>query len=454
MKLRYAEPGLYELDKERAVCLVLTAFADDRPLRGLAGRVDWRLNGRISKLMLRDFVDGHFGETMLTPLESRLPFDRLLFVGMGARSEFSERRFGEICRITFDTLARMHVTDFAMALPGRIGLDVGLRQALHGWEEGIAGAFPAEQIQALNICLIEGAEVQRELVEPLRRICRGLDEQAETAIAQAEFVEGVAPAARHATAKTARAPAAPRDDEEGFSAARRRDWSTGMFRIIETPDEPDDDDEIAVADVPESKRRSGLFTIPDAPAGAVDSARRNRELRPLEPDWRRNPSPGAGPRAPTDRVEPAPRAREFTVARRPSGQFAAVRRASGQYEIPVQRRTPDFDAPPVAPPSEPVDRVRRRASGSFPAVRVPPRPPTPQVARVPVRRATQPHTAARPETEPTARPGVHVEPPLLDDGEFDEPKLSDAFLRSREDSQRLRAQAEADDPDFDAGWDL
>ncbi|MCO4760626.1 MAG: hypothetical protein KC502_03935, partial [Myxococcales bacterium] len=186
MKLRYAEPNLHELDGEQAVCLVLTAFADDRPLRGLAGRVDWRLNGQLSRLMLRRFVDGHFCEAMLTPLVDRLPFQRLLLVGMGTRAAFNERRFADICRFTFDTLSRMHITDFAMAMPGRIGLDVGLRQALNGWEDGIASAFPAEMIQQLNICLIESSEVQRELIEPLRRSCRDLDDRAAAALRVAE----------------------------------------------------------------------------------------------------------------------------------------------------------------------------------------------------------------------------------------------------------------------------
>ncbi len=433
MKLRYAEPGLHELDTERAVCLVLTAFADDRPLRGLAGRIDWRLNGQLSRLMRDGFIDGHFSEAMLTPLTTRVPFDRLLFVGMGARAEFSEGRFAEICRFTFQTLARMHITDFAMAMPGRIGLDVGLRQALRGWEDGIAATFPAEMIRQLNICLIESADVQRELVEPLRRACRDLDERASGALEAAGLIEPVAPVAIPAVGRPA-----GDEDEDALSLARRRDWSTGMFRIVDDrgPEPDDDDDEISVADVPVAKRRSGLFTIPDG--------RSSHDPQLASPDapagrgaggWSRPQTTGSTPRAP--RADPTRRGPEFTGARRPSGQFAAVRRASGQYEIPTRRLAADFDARPIAAPSEPLDRVRR-VSAMTPRGQTPLATTRPRVDAGP-RRTTRPQVPVvtgrsddAPWSEPavaahTQRPGVHVEPPLLQTGQFDEPMLSDEF---------------------------
>ena len=346
MKIRYAEPLLPELDRERADCLVLTAFTDDRPLRGLAGRVDWRLNGRLSRLMCDEFIDGHLHETMLTPVGKRLPFKRLLFVGMGERAQFNEQRFASVCEMIFVSLARLHIVDFAMALPGRIGLDVGLRQALRGWEDGVVSAFPAEMIAQLNICLVESGDVQRELLEPMRRIGLQLANQAHQALEEARVQEQPETPAPKSSADL-----------------RRRDWSTGMVRIVETEPELDldEDEEIAVADVPESKRRSGVFSIPKAPPGAFDGGRRTRPT-PVEATsaaWAAHnvtPNPEGGANRPLGPSLP----------RRPSGQWAAVRRSSLQYDIPTQNRPTDFNAPPVSPPSEPVDRSRR--SGGFPVV--------------------------------------------------------------------------------------
>lgn len=428
MKLRYAEPGLHELDKEHAVCLVLTGFSDERPLRGLAGRVDWRLNGQLSRLMRDSFIDGHFTEAVLTPMASRLPFDRLLFVGMGARADFNEQRFAEICRFTFETLSRMHITDFAMALPGRIGLDVGLRQALRGWEDGIASAFPAEMIQQLKVCLIESADVQRELVEPLRRICRDLAERATDALEAAGQIEP-APVERIITAGR---PAVD-DGDDDASLARRRDWSTGMFRIVEEPpatvDFDEDDDEISVADVPATRRRSGLFTIPEGRGGREPKrAALESTVARSNGGWSRPQTTGNTPRAPNN-TSPR-RAPEFTGARRPSGQFAAVRRASGQYEIPTRRQNADFNAPPIVPPSEPIDKVRRvssvsaRSQAPKPVRPATPRRSTQRAAVVPTQQQVEQPWANAATAQP---PGVHVEPPLLQTGAFDQPELSDAF---------------------------
>jgi len=159
-------------------CLVLTTFVDDRPLRGLTGLVDWRLNGQLSRLMLRDFIDGHYQEAMLTPIAGRLPVDQVLLVGMGKRSDFSAQRFEDICRFCFDALVRLHIVDIAMCLPGRVGLDVGVRNALAGWRRAIADAFPPEMLGSVEITILETPEVQRELVEPMRLLERELNQVA------------------------------------------------------------------------------------------------------------------------------------------------------------------------------------------------------------------------------------------------------------------------------------
>lgn len=184
MKVRLAQPRLEALDEldvgvpgdrpHGVSCLVLTCFADDRPLRGLTGLVDWRLNGQLSRLLQRGFIDGHYQEVMLTPIAGRLPFDRLLLVGMGRRAEFHAQRFEDTCRFCFRTLVSLHVLRFAMALPGRVGLDVGLRQALAGWRRALAESFAPEYLAGLEVTILETPEVQRELVESMRLLEREL----------------------------------------------------------------------------------------------------------------------------------------------------------------------------------------------------------------------------------------------------------------------------------------
>ncbi|MCO4761575.1 MAG: hypothetical protein KC502_08735, partial [Myxococcales bacterium] len=241
-------------------------------------------------------------------------------------------------------------------------------------------------------------------------------------------------------------PTAPTPAIEEPSPARGRDWSTGMFRINEESALPEEDDEINVADVPATKRRSGLFTIPEARGGA-ERQRPTTEPTLARDDrqagWRNTPA--GTPRA----NDGQRRAAEFTGARRPSGQFAAMRRSAGQYDIPSRRVPADFNAPPVAPPSEPVDRVRQRTTGGY-AARSESAPSDQPPTRRPITRPQG--SLAKSETredapwapsQPTEHPpGVHVDPPLLETGPHNEPRLSEEFRR---------AQA-AQLPNGDADW--
>src|SRR6266446_3210351 len=48
----------------------------ERPLTGLAGLVDWRLSGRLSRLIRAGLVIGAAGEALLTPPGMRLAFKK------------------------------------------------------------------------------------------------------------------------------------------------------------------------------------------------------------------------------------------------------------------------------------------------------------------------------------------------------------------------------------------
>lgn len=170
MKFRMAAPKLESLDELRGECLVLACFAEDRPLRGLGGLVDWRLNGQLSKLLLRDFVDGHFLEATLLLVAQRLPFERVLLVGLGKRSEFNAARFEESCRFIFAKLTALQASQFAMVLPGRVGFDVGLRQALAGWRRAVIDAFGSRSHDAVALTLLEPPDLQKELLDPFAQL--------------------------------------------------------------------------------------------------------------------------------------------------------------------------------------------------------------------------------------------------------------------------------------------
>src|SRR5829696_10536966 len=74
--------------------LALGVFTDERPLRGAAGLCDWRLCGRLSRLLRSERLSGRADEVvMLPPARARLPFTRLMLFGMGEQRAFGEPRY-------------------------------------------------------------------------------------------------------------------------------------------------------------------------------------------------------------------------------------------------------------------------------------------------------------------------------------------------------------------------
>ena len=78
-------------------------FSDDRPLRGAAGRLDWRLCGQLSDGLASGSLDGEWGGAALLPGTGPIKAFRVLLLGLGKRREFSLDRAEEAMR---DAIAR------------------------------------------------------------------------------------------------------------------------------------------------------------------------------------------------------------------------------------------------------------------------------------------------------------------------------------------------------------
>ena len=139
--------------------LALPFFVDERPLRGAAGLVDWRLCGRLSRLLLADRVAGTFGESTLLPPSRRLPFPKLLLYGLGPSEKFDEGRYKEAVKGIRQVASRLGLVRYAVALPGRSTGMIMARRALELWLEG---AEPG-----VEVWLVEAQAAQKEMSEVL-----------------------------------------------------------------------------------------------------------------------------------------------------------------------------------------------------------------------------------------------------------------------------------------------
>jgi hypothetical protein len=118
MDLRFAPLRMRTLDSLREELAVLPFFSDERPLGALAGLCDWRLCGRLSRLVLSRRLRSDFATLTMTPAGARLPFERLLFAGLGSSDSFSHDRFELICHRIAASVTSLRVRTIAVTLPG------------------------------------------------------------------------------------------------------------------------------------------------------------------------------------------------------------------------------------------------------------------------------------------------------------------------------------------------
>ncbi|MEM9069810.1 MAG: M17 family peptidase N-terminal domain-containing protein [Myxococcota bacterium] len=119
MDFRFIPPDLRRLDTLQSEALALSFFADERPLRGALGLVDWRLCGFLSRQLRAGRITGDRGEVSLIPSSGRMVFEKLFLVGLGPRNDLSLTDVEGSLRLTLGTLARARVRSGVLALPGR-----------------------------------------------------------------------------------------------------------------------------------------------------------------------------------------------------------------------------------------------------------------------------------------------------------------------------------------------
>jgi len=129
LDLRFVARDLRRLDEVGAEVVACAVWRDARPLVGLAGLLDWRLAGRLSRLAKQGFLLGEVGELLAVPVRPRLPFDKLLVAGLGPRSAFGEATFKRVLERTMDALSGLHVKKAVVELPGRGDETIGADRA-------------------------------------------------------------------------------------------------------------------------------------------------------------------------------------------------------------------------------------------------------------------------------------------------------------------------------------
>jgi Cytosol aminopeptidase family, N-terminal domain len=161
MALSVLPLDLARWDESARDCLVLPVFKDDRPLRGAAGLADWRLCGRLSRLVKANRATAEAGETLLLPPGRRLRFQRVMWFGLGDGKGYTDERFRKDLAWILGVVTKAGVTEWSMQLPGRASGLIGARRAV---ELILEDQLLVDQ----PVTLLEDPAGQKDIAELLR----------------------------------------------------------------------------------------------------------------------------------------------------------------------------------------------------------------------------------------------------------------------------------------------
>jgi hypothetical protein len=93
---RLIEPTLGAVDALAVDSIVVGLCRDVRPLAGALGMIDWRLCGRLSRLLESGTITGDLDEKILFPTSGRLSAPRLFIYGWGPVAEAKGNSAGRL----------------------------------------------------------------------------------------------------------------------------------------------------------------------------------------------------------------------------------------------------------------------------------------------------------------------------------------------------------------------
>lgn len=151
-------------DRRRIDVGIMLWCQDERPLRGLAGFVDWRRHGELSRMIRSGWCTGRAGESLMLPVDDHLPMQRMLLHGLGPSKDLDATAASEGARRAVEVVLRLKPRDVLFALPGAVG-DRDRTEALFG---GMLGALGGARPQVPWWVVAEERHIVR-----LRRLLEG-----------------------------------------------------------------------------------------------------------------------------------------------------------------------------------------------------------------------------------------------------------------------------------------
>jgi hypothetical protein len=163
----YLEVSAAAPERVRADLLAVPVFSDERPLRGAAGRADWRLCGSLSRLVAECRLAGCPGEAVLASSFGGLAAPLVLALGVGPRRAFDASCLQAFAGEAVRRALALRVPTLALPMPGETAEGAGLgereERLLFGAADALASR-PADRPSELRlVVLVREDELPRAL---------------------------------------------------------------------------------------------------------------------------------------------------------------------------------------------------------------------------------------------------------------------------------------------------
>ncbi len=89
---------LQDIKKLETGAIIVGFFEDVRPLKGLAGELDWLLCSSLSSLIIRSKLRGALGELALLTSRGKVPAAKIFMLGLGPRGSVTSATLQEAAR--------------------------------------------------------------------------------------------------------------------------------------------------------------------------------------------------------------------------------------------------------------------------------------------------------------------------------------------------------------------
>ena len=103
-------------DKMEGEVAVALFFEDDRPLKGAAALIDWRLNGHLTRQLLNRSVNGASRDLLLIQNNGKLDSDWAMLVGGGQRRKLTLTVWTRLLSKIFKTCSKAGFSRIAICL--------------------------------------------------------------------------------------------------------------------------------------------------------------------------------------------------------------------------------------------------------------------------------------------------------------------------------------------------